>query len=311
LEKTVDCEQKRVAISGLLAQPRPPLIWVRLKGNLMQPAPFFAFARTRHKIYLARAAGKAPPWTDDAILQRYRFTNVFRELDATTIWFAENLRNPLRNSIEVLPATVVFRWFNRRATGEAVKQNKNYLHPAALRKAIAKLPPPYVTSAFMVYTTSLHDRLVAAGLEPTKVNGVLMAIEIWYDTHRDWRKFKCDSLQEAHSWVKSECLGDFMAYEVISDLRHTKLLSSADDIMTWANFGPGSTRGIERLAGVGADKLDVARELLKLSQNKKYWPKEWPKLEMREIEHTLCEYYKYTKAVNGEGRPKENFRGGK
>jgi len=277
----------------------------------MDPKNFFAFARARHKIYLQRTAGKSPPWTDDPILQRYRFTNVFRELDATTIWFAKNLRHPLRNSVEVLPATVVFRWFNRVTTGEAVKQNKNYLNPAALRKAVAKLKPPYVTSAFMVYTTSLHDRLIAAGLEPTKVNGVLMAIEIWYDKHKDWRKFNCRTLQEAHAWMKSECLGDFMAYEVISDLAHTKLLGSAEDIMTWANFGPGASRGIELLAGSGVHQLDVARELLKLSQNKKNWPAEWPGWTMREVEHTLCEYYKYTKAVNGEGRPKEIFRNGK
>ena len=268
----------------------------------MDPKNFFAFARARHKIYLQRAAGKSPPWTDDPILQRYRFTNVFRELDKTTIWFAKNLRHPLRNSVEVLPATVVFRWFNRVTTGEAVKQNKNYLHPAALRKAVAKLKPPYVTGAYMIYTTCLGA--------PTKQEGVLQAIEIWYDAHKDWRKFKCGSLQETCSWVKSTCLGDFMAYEIACDLRHTKLLGSADDIMTWANFGPGSSRGVERIAGT-SDKLDVARELLKLSQNKKNWPAEWPAWEMREVEHTLCEFDKYERARLGEGKPKEIFRNGK
>lgn len=272
------------------------------EGFKMQPDAFFAFARHRHQIYLNRRDGKPLPWTLDPILQRYRFTNVFRELDATTIWFAKNLRDPLRNSIEVLPATVVFRWFNRITTGEAVKQNKNYLHPAALRKAIAKLKPPYVTGAFMVYTTSLGA--------PTKQEGVLRAIEIWYDKHKDWRKFKFDTLQEAHAWMKSECLGDFMAYEVITDLAHTKLLERATDIMTWANFGPGGQRGLERIAGKGAG-LDAARELLKLSLNKKYWPKEWPRWTMREVEHTCCEYLKYTKVQNGEGKPKEIFRNGK
>jgi hypothetical protein len=269
----------------------------------MQPDAFFAFARHRHQIYLNRRDGKPLPWTLDPILQRYRFTNVFRELDATTIWFAKNLRNPLRNSIDVLPATVVFRWFNRVTTGEVIKKDKNYLSPARLRKAIAKLPPPYVTGAFMVYTTSLGA--------PTKQEGVLRAIEIWYDKHKDWRKFKFDTLQEAHAWMKSECLGDFMAYEVVTDLRHTKLLSHATDIMTWANFGPGASKGIERLAGKDAPQLAIAKVLLRLSRNKKYWPQEWPEWEMREVEHTLCEWEKYTRTLNGEGKPKEIFRNGK
>ena len=104
----------------------------------MQPEPFFAFARARHQIYLRRKNGQPPPWTDDPILQRYRFTNVFRELDATTVWFRQHLRDPLKNLVEVLPATVVFRWFNRISTGEIIMQQQNYLHPNKLRKAIAK-----------------------------------------------------------------------------------------------------------------------------------------------------------------------------
>src|SRR5207344_1388365 len=44
-----------------------------LEGIAMDPTAFFTLARTRHKIYLQRLAGKSPPWTDDVILQRYRF----------------------------------------------------------------------------------------------------------------------------------------------------------------------------------------------------------------------------------------------
>jgi hypothetical protein len=269
----------------------------------MQPDAFFAFARHRHQTYLNRRDGKPLPWTLDPILQRYRFTNDFRELDATTIWFAKNLRNPLRNSIDVLPATVVFRWFNRVTTGEVIKKDKNYLSPAKLRKAIAKLPPPYVTGAYMIYTTCLKA--------PTKQEGVLQAIEIWYDAHKDWRKFKFGTLQEAAAWMKSTCMGDFMAYEVVSDLRHTALLKDAEDIMTWANFGPGSSRGLERVFGKGVSQLAAAKALLRISRNKKYWPQEWPEWEMREVEHTLCEFDKYERTRLGEGMPKEIFRNGK
>ena len=272
-------------------------------GDTLKPEAFFSFARQRHKIYLDRQAGKPAPWTDDPILQRYRFTNVFRELDATTIWFRKNLRDPLRNNIEVLPATVVFRWFNRVTTGEAVKANKNYLNPAALRKAVAKLKPPYVTGAYMIYTTATKA--------PTKQEGVLQSIETWYATHPDWRKFKCQTMEETCQWVKSFCLGDFMAYEIACDLRYTKLLEKAPDKMTWTNFGPGSSRGIERLFGAGVDKLQATRDLLKLSQNKKYWPAAWPAWEMREVEHTLCEFDKYERTRLGEGHPKEIFKGGK
>lgn len=287
-----------VAPAFLFGHKGFPLDLGTRKQTQMDPAPFFGFARHRHQIYLRRKAGEPRPWTSDPILHAYRFTNVFRELDATTQWFAKNLRQPLRKDIEVLPATVVFRWFNRISTGEIIKRNKNYLHPAKLRKEIAKLKPPYVTGAYMIYTTCLHA--------PTKQEGVLQAIEIWYDTHKDWRKFKADSLQEACEWLKSTCLGNFMTYEIASDLRHTRLLEKAHDIMTWAHFGPGGQKGLERVAGAGAG-LDAAREILKLSRNKKYWPEAWPKWEMREVEHTCCEFDKYQRVAAGEGRMKGKY----
>ncbi len=54
----------------------------------------FAFVHERHQIYLRRQAGQPKPWTANPILQQYRFTNVYRELDRVTIWIRENWREP-------------------------------------------------------------------------------------------------------------------------------------------------------------------------------------------------------------------------
>lgn len=90
---------------------------------------FFAYARERHAIYLRRSAGLSAPWTADPVLQQYRFCNVFRELDTTTIWFREHVRDRLRSAPEVLLATVLFRWFNRITTGEAIFSQVGMLAP--------------------------------------------------------------------------------------------------------------------------------------------------------------------------------------
>jgi hypothetical protein len=36
-----------------------------------------------------------PPWTDDPILQEFKFCQVFREDDRTTRWFRTHIREPL------------------------------------------------------------------------------------------------------------------------------------------------------------------------------------------------------------------------
>jgi hypothetical protein len=52
------------------------------------------FVRERHNIYLRRKAGKPKPWTEDPILQRNYFCNVYRELDKTTVCFFATISLP-------------------------------------------------------------------------------------------------------------------------------------------------------------------------------------------------------------------------
>jgi len=43
---------------------------------------FWQFIAERQKVWYRRVVeGRPAPWTDDDILQEYRFTNVYRELD--------------------------------------------------------------------------------------------------------------------------------------------------------------------------------------------------------------------------------------
>jgi hypothetical protein len=46
-------------------------------------------------------------------------------------------------------------------------------------------------------------------------------------------------------------------------------------------------------------------ELLKFSPE--YLSEKFPKLEMRDIEHSLCEFDKYERVRNGEGAPRGRY----
>jgi hypothetical protein len=49
-------------------------------------------------------------------------------------------------------------------------------------------------------------------------------------------------------------------------------------------------------------------DLLELSRDNRHWPQGWPRWEMRDVEHTLCEADKYWRAESGNGRLKQHFR---
>src|SRR6266576_2436351 len=92
---------------------------------------FFKYARLRHEAYLAKQQGMPKgKQSKDPILNKYSFTNIFRELDKTTVWFKDHVREPLRDKPEVLLATVLFRLLNRIEVGEAI-----FLHASLLAES--------------------------------------------------------------------------------------------------------------------------------------------------------------------------------
>lgn len=316
---------------------------------------FFAYARERHLVHLRRSAGEPAPWTDDPVLQQYRFCNVFRELDATTQWFAGHVRGPLKSKTEVLLATVLFRLFNRISTGEAIFL-QGFLDDGrsawdkfladgdldVLRAAVLTYcgRGPYVTGSFMVKTPTGLDKL----------DGVLWIVEQFANGARkrdvisgwtepensifrrdeallrppSWREIAEELIREPYSleqvwrWLRQfPFIGDFQAYEIVTDLRWTDLLNRAPDIHTWANPGPGCKRGLNWVFR-GDPKRGTSREgyleemqaLLALSRDPKHWPADWPAWEMREVEHVSCETDKKWRTERGGPPPRQRFRHG-
>jgi hypothetical protein len=325
-------------------------------------ARFFAYARERHATHLRRIAGEERPWTKEPILQEYRFTNVFRELDKTTEWFRKNVRDPLRDKPEALLATVLFRMLNRIEVGEALfTQNELFpvMDPSGemsafekylddgdvrdLRRAIKAAVPrgPYVTGAYIISTPPGYKKLDGA----LKVVDDFAKTSDWRRVAESWMRGGSGStdLQFAFKWLQDfDYLGSFHSYEIVTDLRHTKLLGRARDVNKWANIGPGCRRGMNRIMertrpgdvsgrkrwGLklpDEDVLSEMRALLSNSLDARYWPQfsktagwsknagefrgagDWPRWEMRDVEHTLCEFDKFERVHHGEGRPRGKF----
>jgi len=64
----------------------------------MKTLEFFKWMVDRHEIFLKKEEGRPKPWTQDKIFLENKFCNPFRENDKTTVWFRENIREPLRDN---------------------------------------------------------------------------------------------------------------------------------------------------------------------------------------------------------------------
>lgn len=330
---------------------------VRCSGRLLDMSgidDFFDYAKERYAILLRRRQGRPRPWTIDPILQHHRFCNIFREDDRTTEWFRKNVRDPLDHRPEVLLATVLFRWFNRITTGEAIFNQTTITDEGDVHTAFEKFlidgnighlknaimtycgDGPYVTGAFIINTptgmTKLDGVLWAFGEfargpwkhvggellrfnDPSSLGHAPVRTEGMPWVERNW------GLEAIWTWLQQfPRLGTFMAYEIVTDLRHTAMLGNAYDIFSWANPGPGARRGLSYICGgdrhtvprevrYRAQQIEMMKVLQENTRNTHYWPYGWPSWEMRDVEHTLCEFAKYEMVRRGEGRTKGVFHG--
>jgi hypothetical protein len=150
-----------------------------------------------------------------------------------------------------------------------------------------------------------------------KVTGVAECVShIWAERDRILKDFsRLKSLCDAWNLIlRFPYIGPFVSYEMVTDLRHTHLLENAEDILSWANAGPGAMRGLNRLTGRPLEfckrSWDWNGEMQVLYQ----WCKEHLDLskfhrpfEMREIEGGLCEFDKYSRILHGQGRTRSIY----
>ena len=263
----------------------------------------------REHIRLLKEETEQPkPWSEDPIFQDFKFCNVFREDDRNTRWLAEHIREPLRDDPRVLMAVVIFRWFNLIETGKTLIKHDLHLNwDSAKADEVIRPQDKWITSAYIIKSPNGSDKLT----------GLCWAIDqMW--PHRDAiyeQMLESRSLEWSWKMLKEyPYMGPFMAYEVITDLRHTHVLDQAHDINTWANPGPGCMRGLNRIydrpLGYTSKKNDWQKELQDLRDyiNTNSAPHVRP-FEMRDAEGLCCEIDKYLRVKNGEGQTRCKYNG--
>src|ERR1700752_355827 len=119
----------------------------------LNATPLWDWIAERHRIYLKKSAGEPPPWTEDETMRRYRFCNVFRELDKVTVWLRENWRDPYADSDSLWIAMCLARQINWPETLAEIGFPEHGYDAEAVRQALAarKLRGEKVyTGAYMI-----------------------------------------------------------------------------------------------------------------------------------------------------------------
>ncbi len=303
-----------------------------------------AFMKARHDIYLDRKAGKPGPWTTDPVLRDGRFCNIFRELDTVTIWIDQHIRQPYADHPHLWFMLAIARYINwpdtlRYLMYEAEPgtwPDEEGFEPAKLTKALedyAAAGNKVYTGAYMIRGERYPSKEWYSWTQHRYIAEIVLG-RLWED-RKEWQRMLETTPGVLRAFNRLETVwakfqqpryigwGPFMAYEVVTDLRHTRYLRNAPDIYTWANAGLGAIRGLNRLYGrelgakpkpeqTNAEMFKLMIELNDLDEpgfNATFGePCDVnPRFEMRDIEHVLCEADKYERVRLGEGKMRSKY----
>ena len=276
---------------------------------------FCYWINERHSIYQRRLSGAPPPWTDDPILQEYKFTNPFRENDRVTVWMRQNWTKPNSNRLhgEIIFNCCLFRMVGTSefADVHGWVEEFNPEYTKSLIEERLKQGLRTFTGAYIITNQGLKapksEVVVDHFLSPIWENKEALA-QIAAETQ------SLEKVHEALAAYKGWGGGGFMSYEVVTDLNYTPVLSSAKDRNSWANAGPGAIRGLNRILGNPLKKgmtQAVANDFMRklLSTAPFYTMPHVPldQVDMRTIEHSLCEWDKYERVRLGQGKPRSIY----
>lgn len=209
---------------------------------------FWRFAAMRQEIFFARFSGRKPPWTEDQILQQYKFTNAYRASDRVSQYLIRNVIYAGDQSVdEVFFRTILFKIFNRIETWELLLSKLgeitfadysfnryNAILSNAMCSGTAIYSPAYIMPSGgpknkYKWKHTLHLKLLEQMMReelPRRLADAPSMIKVF------------ETLRSYHT------IGDFLAYQYATDLNYGILTDFNE--MAFVVPGPGARDGIRK-----------------------------------------------------------------
>lgn len=261
--------------------------------------------RERESIRLKKEAGEPRPWTDDEILQTYKFCNVRRADDRVSRWLITNWYEPYFDHPNMVVAATLARQLNNPSSLEEIGFPKIW-DPKKVERILNNRTARGLKNFSPAY-------MITGTLGGTKVQQIVQKVVTPISRSRPG--INRSSMEEScQVLIPYAGFSTFIAGQVVSDLRWG-LKGKWEDRLTWAPVGPGSRRGLNIVLGREASSPMKQEEFTFHFQSlieglKSELPSSLTdRLEAIDYQNCLCEIYKYTKTINGEGRPKQLYWG--
>ncbi len=324
---TREAHQNSIRFIENEGSPLPPSVFTRI--NPAKPTVVFdtywRFAAERQAIFFRRLNGAPPPWTDDPVLSEYKFTNSYRASDRVSQYLIRNVIYKRDQSPEELFFRIIlFKFFNKIETWELLENEIGELSFAdysyeqyddTLNQAINRKSRIYSAAYIMPSGGSLQ-------VSKRKHQMHLRLLEQMMRDELPLRLAEACSMRQAFELLRSyPTIGDFLAYQYVTDLNYSTLLNFSE--MDFVVPGPGARDGIRKcfsdLGGLNETeiiKVVTDRQQAEFDHLGLEFQSLWGRpLQLIDCQNVFCEVDKYARVnhpdiagLTGRTRIKQRYR---
>ncbi len=269
---------------------------------------WWTYAFERQEIYFRRLRGEPEPWTDDRILRRHRFTNVYRAADRVSQYLIRNVI--YRDGLPTEPDEVVFRillfkLFNRIETWETLTRSIGALALADDPfERIEEILAAELRAGRRIYSAAyIMPTVRVEGAGGSKHSGHLALLKRMMADGLAERLGEAGSMEAGFELLRSyPGIGPFLAYQWITDINYSEVVEFSEREFVAA--GPGAQEGIRKCfadAGGRSDE-DLIRMMMD-SQEEEFERLELPfqdlfgrPLQLIDCQNVFCEVAKYARS---------------
>jgi len=270
---------------------------------------YWRFAAERQRIFFRRFSGASQPWTQDAVLATYKFTNAYRASDRVSQYLIRRViyRPDLASSeVETCFRILLFKLFNKIETWEL-------------------LEAAFGAVTYADYTFERYDRVLSAAMRRgrriysaayimppghghvAKHQNHLCLLDSMMKDELPSRVAEARTMRQAFNLLLGyPTIGNFLAYQFITDINYSELTDFSE--MEFVTPGPGASDGLRKcfrdfgehsesdLIRRAADLQEAEFERLGLVFDT-LWGR---RLQLVDCQNLFCEISKYARVAHPE-----------
>jgi hypothetical protein len=209
---------------------------------------YWRFAVERQEMFYRRLNHPIGPWTNDAILCSYRFTNAYRASDRVSQYLIREVQyrsDRSKSPSELFFRTLLFKIFNRIETWEEIERQAG---PVVWEKVdldpIARVLGSIMQRGISIYSAAYIMPSPPFGRNRKHENHLALLARMMEDRLPD-RLERASSLRQVYEALLAyPGIGSFLAFQYAIDLNYSAMLGFSESDFVVA--GPGALDGIAK-----------------------------------------------------------------